>query len=72
MQYVKLHDNLGKLPNAAPITSPVGYDRTLAVPVITLVLTAERGPMRVMSDRKIQIKLSKLILSHALIKLFIH
>ena len=41
MQYVKQHNNLGKLPNAAPITSAVGYDKTLAVPVITLVLTVE-------------------------------
>ena len=41
MQYVKQHINLGNLPNAAPITSSVGYDKTLAVPFITLVLTAE-------------------------------
>ena len=41
MQYVKQHDNLGKFPNAVSITSGVGLDKTLAVPVITLVLTAE-------------------------------
>ena len=39
--YVKQHDNLGKFPNAAFITSGVGLDKTLAVPVITPVLTAE-------------------------------
>ena len=41
MQYVKQHDNQGNFPNAASITSGVGLDKTLAVPVITLVLTAE-------------------------------
>ena len=40
-EYVKQHDNLGKLPNAASITSGVGLDKTLAVPVVTLILTAE-------------------------------
>ena len=27
MQYVKQHDNLGNLPNEAPITSGVGYNK---------------------------------------------
>ena len=35
------HNNLQKFPNATSITSSVGLDKTLAVPVITLVLTAE-------------------------------
>ena len=44
MQLVKQHDkfdNLRKFPNAASITSSEGLDKTLAVPVITLVLAAE-------------------------------
>ena len=40
MQLVKQQDNLRKFPNATSITSVVGLDKTLAVPVITLVLTA--------------------------------
>ena len=43
MQLVKQHDNLRKFPNATSIASGVGLDKTLAVPVITLVLTAEWG-----------------------------
>ena len=43
MQSVKQHDNLRKFPNAASITSGVGLDKTLAIPVITLVLIAEWG-----------------------------
>ena len=42
MQSVKQHDNLRKFPNAASIASGVGLDKTLAVPVITLALKAER------------------------------
>ena len=38
---VKKHDNLRKFLNAKSTTSCVGLDKTLAVPVITLVLTAE-------------------------------
>ena len=41
MQSVKQHDNLGKFPNATSTTSGVGLDKTLGVPAITLVLTAE-------------------------------
>ena len=41
MQSVKQHNNLQKFPNATSITSGVGLDKILAVPVITLVLTAE-------------------------------
>ena len=41
MQSVKQQDNLQKFPNATSITSGVGLDKTLAVPVITLVLKAE-------------------------------
>ena len=35
------HNSLQKFPNATSITSGVGLDKTLAVPVIALVLTAE-------------------------------
>ena len=38
MQSVKQHDNLRKFQNATSITSGVGLDKTLAVPVITFVL----------------------------------
>ena len=41
MQSVKQHDDQRKFPNATSTTSGVGVDKTLAVPVITLVLTAE-------------------------------
>ena len=41
MQSVKQHDNLRKFPNATSITSGVELDKTMAVPVITFVLTAE-------------------------------
>ena len=41
MQSVKQHDNLRKFPNAKYIISG-GLDKTLAVPVIIFVLTAER------------------------------
>ena len=41
MQYVKQHDNLGKFPYAASITRGVKLDKTLTVPVITLVFSAE-------------------------------
>ena len=41
MQSLKQHDNLQKFPNATSTTSSEGLDKTLAVPVITLVLTAE-------------------------------
>ena len=37
----KKHDNLQKFPKATSLTSAVGLNKTLAVPVITLVLTAE-------------------------------
>ena len=40
MQLLKQHDNLQKFPNAASITRG-GLDKTLAVPVIIFVLTAE-------------------------------
>ena len=40
MQSVKQQDNLRKFPNATSITSG-GLDKTLAVPVISFVLTAE-------------------------------
>ena len=46
---VKQHDNIQKFPNATSITSSVRLDKTLAVPIISLVLT-----MMLMSDRKIQ------------------
>ena len=42
MHSVKQHDKLRKFPNATYIASGVGLVETLAVPVITLVLTAER------------------------------
>ena len=41
MQLVKQQDNLRKFPKATSLTSGVGLDKTLAVPVTTLVLTAE-------------------------------
>ena len=41
MQSVKQHNNLRKFPNETSTTSGVGLDKTLAVPVIPLVLTAE-------------------------------
>ena len=41
MQSVKQYDNLRKFPNATSINSGVELDKTLAVPVITFVLTAE-------------------------------
>ena len=37
MQSVKQHYNLQKFPKAASITSSVGLDKKLAIPVITLV-----------------------------------
>ena len=43
LQSVKQHDNLRKFPNAASITRGVELDKKkLAVPIITLVLSAER------------------------------
>ena len=41
MQSVKQHDNLQKFLSTTPTTSSVGLDKTLAVPVITLVLIVE-------------------------------
>ena len=41
MQLVKQHDNLRKFPNATSITSGEGLGKTLAVPVITFILTPE-------------------------------
>ena len=41
MQLVKQQDNLQKFPNAASITRDVGLDKKMAVPIITLVLSAE-------------------------------
>ena len=41
MQFVKQHDNLQSFTNAASITSGVRLDKILAVPFISLVLTAE-------------------------------
>ena len=41
MQLVKQHDNLRMFRNAASITSCIGLDKILAVPVISLILTAE-------------------------------
>ena len=52
MQSVKQHDNLQ---SAASITSSVGLDKTLAVPVNTLVLKAEwdEGDVRQKSTSKV-------------------
>ena len=41
MQLVNQHDNLRRFPNAASITTGIRLDKILAVPVISLVLTAE-------------------------------
>ena len=41
MQSVKQHDNLQKFPNATSITSVEGLVKTLAVSVITFILTPE-------------------------------
>ena len=41
MQLIKQHNDLRKFPNATSTTSCLGLDKTLAVPVITLVSTAE-------------------------------
>ena len=72
MQLVKEHVNLRKFPNATSTTSGVGLDKTLAVPVIILVLTVEWDVRQKNKVQVQQVNLKPFASKLKSMKLFIH